>query len=243
MAQTLPTCLPACVPIHPMCAPAPQIMGKLTSLPFQACKHHISSLDAQPSLSGGVLVFVTGQLLVRHAGASRCCGSPLTFVRGRLQWAEGLLLLRIVAVADQAARQPLTPSVLCYHRCCVHSPTAAPVGTFQVATFRPSLRKPQPCSPLPCSLRARPTRSSSARRSTSRPWPAPLSSQTTCSGAPRCRTAGCPKARAWCSIPRAPSSTGVPAAVPVPKPLPPAPGAALCGRLHTVSILPCCAAG
>ena len=40
-------------------------MGKLTSLPFQACKHHISSLDAQPSLSGGVLVFVTGQLLVR----------------------------------------------------------------------------------------------------------------------------------------------------------------------------------
>jgi hypothetical protein len=40
-----------------------QIIGKLTSLPFQQCKHHISSLDAQPSLSGGVLVFVTGQLL------------------------------------------------------------------------------------------------------------------------------------------------------------------------------------
>lgn len=39
------------------------IMGKLTSLPFQQCKHHISSLDAQPSLSSGVLVFVTGQLL------------------------------------------------------------------------------------------------------------------------------------------------------------------------------------
>lgn len=43
-------------------------MGKLTSLPFQQCKHHISSLDAQPSLSGGVLVFVTGQLLVRDGG-------------------------------------------------------------------------------------------------------------------------------------------------------------------------------
>ena len=42
----------------------PQILQKLTSLPFQQCKHHISSLDAQPSLSGGVLVFVTGQLLV-----------------------------------------------------------------------------------------------------------------------------------------------------------------------------------
>ncbi|EFN55326.1 hypothetical protein CHLNCDRAFT_134320 [Chlorella variabilis] len=39
------------------------ILGKLTSLPFQQCKHHITSLDAQPSLSGGVLVFVTGQLL------------------------------------------------------------------------------------------------------------------------------------------------------------------------------------
>lgn len=116
-------------------------MGKLTSLPFQACKHHISSLDAQPSLSGGVLVFVTGQLLVRHAG---CLMLPL--LAARVCQAEGLLLLWIVAVADQAARQQLTPSVLCYHRCCVHSPTAAPVGTFQVAIFRPSLLKPQPCS-------------------------------------------------------------------------------------------------
>ena len=51
-------------------------MGKLTSLPFQQCKHHISSLDAQPSLSGGVLVFVTGQLLVRGGrgpGAAAAC--------------------------------------------------------------------------------------------------------------------------------------------------------------------------
>eukprot|EP00887_Chlorella_sp_A99_P004916 scaffold4.g4916.t1 len=39
------------------------IMGKLGGLPFQACKHHIASLDAQPSVSGGILVFVTGQLL------------------------------------------------------------------------------------------------------------------------------------------------------------------------------------
>ena len=28
-------------------------------------KHHISSVDAQPSLSNGLIVFVTGQLLVR----------------------------------------------------------------------------------------------------------------------------------------------------------------------------------
>jgi hypothetical protein len=38
-------------------------MQKLTALPFQACQHRISSLDAQPSVSGGILVFVTGQLL------------------------------------------------------------------------------------------------------------------------------------------------------------------------------------
>lgn len=56
----------------PLCpaSPALQIMQKLTSLPFQQCKHHISSLDAQPSLSGGVLVFVTGQLLVGGAGGT-----------------------------------------------------------------------------------------------------------------------------------------------------------------------------
>lgn len=40
-----------------------QILQKLTGLPFQKCQHHISSLDAQPSLSSGILVFVTGQLL------------------------------------------------------------------------------------------------------------------------------------------------------------------------------------
>lgn len=38
-------------------------MQKLTSLPFQQCKHHVSSIDAQPSVGGGLLVFVTGQLL------------------------------------------------------------------------------------------------------------------------------------------------------------------------------------
>jgi hypothetical protein len=55
-----------------------QIIGKLTSLPFQQCKHHISSLDAQPSLSGGVLVFVTGQLLVSR----RACGAPAGCLAG-----------------------------------------------------------------------------------------------------------------------------------------------------------------
>ena len=31
----------------------------------QSCKHHVSSIDAQPSVAGGIIVFVTGQLLVR----------------------------------------------------------------------------------------------------------------------------------------------------------------------------------
>jgi hypothetical protein len=38
-------------------------LQKLTTLPFQKCQHRVSSLDAQPSVGGGVLVFVTGQLL------------------------------------------------------------------------------------------------------------------------------------------------------------------------------------
>ncbi|KAH7021016.1 nuclear transport factor 2 domain-containing protein [Microdochium trichocladiopsis] len=40
------------------------IVEKLVSLPFQKVKHQVSTLDAQPSVSGGVLVLVTGQLLV-----------------------------------------------------------------------------------------------------------------------------------------------------------------------------------
>eukprot|EP01023_Acetabularia_acetabulum_P040681 TRINITY_DN3947_c0_g1_i1.p2 TRINITY_DN3947_c0_g1~~TRINITY_DN3947_c0_g1_i1.p2 ORF type:complete len:144 (-),score=6.21 TRINITY_DN3947_c0_g1_i1:340-708(-) len=39
------------------------IQQKLLSLPFQKCTHKIASLDAQPSPSQGILVFVTGQLL------------------------------------------------------------------------------------------------------------------------------------------------------------------------------------
>ena len=40
------------------------IIQKLQSLPFQACKHHVGSLDAQPSPSGGINIFVTGRLQV-----------------------------------------------------------------------------------------------------------------------------------------------------------------------------------
>ncbi|KXJ89727.1 hypothetical protein Micbo1qcDRAFT_165069 [Microdochium bolleyi] len=40
------------------------IVEKLVGLPFQKVKHQVSTLDAQPSVSGGVLVLVTGQLLV-----------------------------------------------------------------------------------------------------------------------------------------------------------------------------------
>lgn len=42
---------------------------------FQTCKHQISSIDAQPSHSGGLIVFVTGQLLV---------GPPCVLVRALL---------------------------------------------------------------------------------------------------------------------------------------------------------------
>ncbi|KAH8666332.1 nuclear transport factor 2 [Xylariales sp. PMI_506] len=42
----------------------PAIVEKLAALPFQSVKHQVSTLDAQPSVNGGVLVLVTGQLLV-----------------------------------------------------------------------------------------------------------------------------------------------------------------------------------
>ncbi|CAM6085579.1 unnamed protein product [Calypogeia fissa] len=42
---------------------AQAIVSKLTSLPFQQCKHHISTVDSQPSgPAGGMLVFVSGNL-------------------------------------------------------------------------------------------------------------------------------------------------------------------------------------
>ena len=41
------------------------IAGKLSSLPFNQCKVHTSTMDFQPSVSGGIVVFVTGALQVR----------------------------------------------------------------------------------------------------------------------------------------------------------------------------------
>uniref|UniRef100_A0A7I4D1G9 NTF2-related export protein n=1 Tax=Physcomitrium patens TaxID=3218 RepID=A0A7I4D1G9_PHYPA len=42
---------------------AQSISNKLNSLPFQQCKHNISTVDCQPSgLSGGWVVFVSGNL-------------------------------------------------------------------------------------------------------------------------------------------------------------------------------------
>ncbi|KKK19938.1 hypothetical protein ARAM_005472 [Aspergillus rambellii] len=41
------------------------IIEKLTSLPFEKVKHEVGTLDAQPSSEqGGILVLVTGRLLV-----------------------------------------------------------------------------------------------------------------------------------------------------------------------------------
>lgn len=42
---------------------SPNIVAKLTSLPFQQCQHQISTVDCQPSgPAGGMLVFVSGNL-------------------------------------------------------------------------------------------------------------------------------------------------------------------------------------
>jgi hypothetical protein len=42
------------------------ILGKMSSLAFGACKIHLSSKDFQPSVSGGIMVFVTGNIQVVH---------------------------------------------------------------------------------------------------------------------------------------------------------------------------------
>lgn len=42
---------------------AQAIVEKLTGLPFQSVQHRVVSLDAQPSVGGGLVVFVTGQLI------------------------------------------------------------------------------------------------------------------------------------------------------------------------------------
>lgn len=51
------------------------ILQKLTSLPFAQCQHRISTLDAQPSMSQGINIVVTGQIIVRplpHAKPDSC---------------------------------------------------------------------------------------------------------------------------------------------------------------------------
>ncbi|KAI5282343.1 Nuclear transport factor 2, partial [Ascosphaera aggregata] len=44
------------------------ILEKLTSLPFSRVAHKVSTLDAQPTQNGGILVLVTGALLVDEEG-------------------------------------------------------------------------------------------------------------------------------------------------------------------------------
>lgn len=45
------------------------IMGKLGQLPFNQCKVNPTSVDFQPSVSGGIMVFVTGGILVSSYSA------------------------------------------------------------------------------------------------------------------------------------------------------------------------------
>jgi hypothetical protein len=43
---------------------AQNIMTKMGQLPFNQCKVTAGSTDIQPSVSGGIMVFVTGSVLV-----------------------------------------------------------------------------------------------------------------------------------------------------------------------------------
>uniref|UniRef100_A0A0G4I329 Nuclear transport factor 2 n=1 Tax=Chromera velia CCMP2878 TaxID=1169474 RepID=A0A0G4I329_9ALVE len=46
------------------CLGRAQIIEKLKSLPFQTVKHQIVKCDCQPTVNNGVIVFVTGNLMV-----------------------------------------------------------------------------------------------------------------------------------------------------------------------------------
>ncbi len=45
---------------------AQNIIQKLTTLPFQKVAVARDTVDVQPSISGGILIFVTGKLMVRE---------------------------------------------------------------------------------------------------------------------------------------------------------------------------------
>lgn len=55
---------------------AQAIVGKLAQLPFNQCKVNPVSMDFQPSVSGGIMVFVTGSIVVSAGSRQRRrCGS------------------------------------------------------------------------------------------------------------------------------------------------------------------------
>ena len=58
---------------------AQAIVTKLTGLPFQRCQHKITSLDSHAVPSGGVLVFVTGQLLVKLSSCGMHRFNPFAY--------------------------------------------------------------------------------------------------------------------------------------------------------------------
>lgn len=51
------------------------IVEKLSGLPFEKVKHQVSTLDSQPTVEGGILILITGQLLVSKPCLWQCATS------------------------------------------------------------------------------------------------------------------------------------------------------------------------
>ncbi|RIA91234.1 nuclear transport factor 2 [Glomus cerebriforme] len=63
------------------------IIGKLTSLPFQQVAHRIATLDAQPSINNGIIVMVTGELLIdQETNATRFSQAFQLIPEGSTYW-------------------------------------------------------------------------------------------------------------------------------------------------------------
>ena len=77
---------------------------KLAALPFNQCKVTATSMDFQPSVSGGIIVFVTGSILVSSVQARRRLRGRAGAAGRSLQRSRTLLALRLAMPRQRAPR-------------------------------------------------------------------------------------------------------------------------------------------
>lgn len=142
------------------------IMAKLTSLPLNQCKITPSSMDFQPSISGGIIVFVTGHVLV---GASS--QQLHLYCSGKVQGHTVVLSFSCLIAACTLNCSRFESAVVMGTSECTHMLTChmlASTTCMRAQTEHKCTRaEPAPACSFICSPRERSIPSSSARSSTS----------------------------------------------------------------------------